>query len=1806
MDAPSFLDVIQSVKKLESLDSNPITIKCWSQDQEEFETITFEAAYPFTTIDDIKSFLYSVKKSPDWTPPHIFLGTVFGTATDTNKDKFIGTDILWFSEANEDSYDDYIILSSPLLLCQQKGPIDRQFVDASGEAKLMRQTPPRGRSTLEDLYPEGSPTFYAFCMADMAASFGVSQGRPISNRDWNGRFSMFFPALKANDYMPSQQDIENANRRLRFFDSNQKIIEAVDAALQEEGHTVPLKVETVLALKLLFDYRPHQGAENIIEGAIPFRSLEELFFDIDVNEYRPFMRLLPAKDEPLTKIHVRGALPIPNIADPSLILQWKDYISPNDEEDFLFLKVAVRGLEQGALPLYATLRIMQDGSANILLIPSKQHRLGLDPVRDLKNFDKIIFESVQGTHLAGKDILLNEISIGLNLHLQPEDTALTKKLLQTRLGSFAYFLQEIPNYVDAERQPIILLRYRAVSQFAVESNIFIYIRQHFGKTSTNDILNGLSSEFGITTEEAKKALWNYLENASTFTITQPELFTFTEDKNSGIDIGIYGAHPNYQIRISRCNSMNNLLRIYSIISLFLSADIDININPKVIETVKKLEPAVAAATNKDEDDMEEGNLIIESGPAKKIIDLIDYDSEDDLLMAPIAAPSKPLPAKPVFVDALMYDDDDDISDLLLGGGVNPSGVRTLARSRRGGGRKPAPKPEDQEAELVAKGYYLKKLRDADVRLFEFTPKTKGELTYVRKCQANDNRYPVALTEKEYRRMLEEYEGDANIIFVEYPLRQGETEPPQIEGQEYITVLKYGTIAAVPNYYFCPLLFCLKDRIMVRPNDFEGTRWRPKYDPGYPKEVDSCPFCGGKEITNFEIGKKGYTVLRRGATQQSTTSALYIDFVGNTTHPDSFELPCCAKKLPKKPYRITDPAFKEFLQLIKKEQPEIETVNTDIENAVVAALDNEVDYELLRYHLPKEYISDPGRHPLKPGVIGQLPVSLDKFFEQNSMSLVKRVAIKQELKTGPGNKGFLRMGVQGSRTNDPNGFFGALVPYLYKTSIDQIIAKFDSVFNPKIFINANYGNLVHEFYNPCDPIPTEEQLSQWAAEQLNVMLNTENEYEIRRAYMSHAAFIKYLHDKNSYKEYRLFAPILAYKGLLSANGLILIVVEYNSAKPEQAPRIICPPFGYNPKIHTGCDFGFVLRDENNIYESLFYYEWLTKGDGHTTAVKFNPEMQKEGVQIPPVVLKKINEFKQNCEYVGRAIYTASAAVKSQDLLTLSDLIDSPYKKYINGVVRDVYNHIVGVTMTSGTGRLIPFPVADDGYMPLDLYTYFDWSSCPVNSADKIYEFYTNQLAPLLNDNPGYAINQIFRLEGAKTVRGFRLANGVVLPARGYLANLPVALQELVVVGGIPEYAMNRALFFSEDPADECKLSQKLIQEMPEDLSTISMEQLNELYQHFRLSFADWLSAADGAGALQRNIEHTIFDKILPTFEKRKRLMLLLYDKLSTWFAETDDYVPAKPFIKRRNCLKIKNPGKCSGACMWAEGEGKCKIHIPTKTPLFVVTKDLYIMKLIDELIIFPELRRQLLSREVRTTVQLKKDIRFDDQWILPESSTSWLDLLRMEWSKQRYEQPKFYEEIVNPKAASLPNVNVQVEAAEVVARPEYMYALNDDLLNKLNIALDAGSWSLFAPPTFEGLVRALQAPQQMQQTFTEDSIRNLVKMQGYPIYMIKTIEDTDIFSIKLYAPEEYQMKKLMPRALVVVQIDQATDEGAVESLTTILVHHSDNYSLRIYINKLPRKLQYIFNNMKKAQQRGELELIKMPERGQNSLRIRRRN
>ncbi len=252
-----------------------------------------------------------------------------------------------------------------------------------------------------------------------------------------------------------------------------------------------------------------------------------------------------------------------------------------------------------------------------------------------------------------------------------------------------------------------------------------------------------------------------------------------------------------------------------------------------------------------------------------------------------------------------------------------------------------------------------------------------------------------------------------------------------------------------------------------------------------------------------------------------------------------------------------------------------------------------------------------------------------------------------------------------------------------------------------------------------------------------------------------------------------------------------------------------------------------------------------------------------------------------------------------------------------------------------------------------------------------------------------------------------------------------------------------------------------------------------------------------------------------------------------------------------------------------------------------------MKLIDELIMFKARRQELLNGSVKTTVNLKSAIRIEDKWILPESSHSWLELLRLDWAKEVHEVPKYYEEIIAPK--ELPENSDEISIGQQgvlpeVKRGEHMYALNEDLLSKLRISDEVTEWSLYIPP--EGLPKSTLFANTGIQEISVESLRKFVGLKEVPVYFVKANSESEALTtrdIKLLLPEVYQVRKLIPRALVVIEVQTTLDDGSVSVVTGILVSHKD-YQLMTLINDLPMKLQDYFNNRRKMLAAGALEYV----------------
>ncbi len=1885
-ERPPYLRAIQEVTKNSDLEGRPLKIRYW--DGSSFETLELPAVYPFMTIKDVKTLIYGAMKSNDWLPPYVFLGRPQGEiVAERESDFFLSTEALYFNLDNTETTE-YLILYSPLKIFKAENRPDKRFVDAFGE-KIQTGEDEQDRLTLEDLFTDDEwPTLYAFCLADMMSRFGLAEDRVPSNKDWNGRFRIYFPALTLDTLIQTPTLIAIHQRRLTYINAIMNMLKGIDGALQADEPTVNMTIKNVMGLRLLL--HADEPPEDF--------HLDEFFFMTPVSDLRPFIRLLPTSDEPISKIHVQGIIPIPTVADPQLLLEWKDEVSPASESDYLFMKVTARDINEGGLPLYATIRVYDDATSDVIVLPTKQHGDGLEPLTDLRDFDKVVSAGARETYLENAEQRLGEVSLTLNLALDKGDRRLTRELLLERTRIFSYFFTEIPAYTAVK--PIIMLRYRAVSNYRVMNNVFTFFKHNEtdgllkGKMTAPELMDKTAVEFNITLDEARNLYKQYLEAADEFTLAAPDLGTFKEKNATGVDIGIFGAHPIYTVQIYRCDSLTQLQRIYTILSLFLTMDIQPVINQAAARTAAVIQPEIeesnsessgefynddrairgrsatalarTMAFNPDNSDSEEEEES-DSAFAGVVPDLEEPDeseSEEETespkvkptakpvtrrtpfilnasnseskeeesegseegseeeesesesefpVTKPVLPVSKPMTKRaPIILDAsdsesesplpvkqtvprgLMFDASDSESEtdslpdlervvrpVALPAALPatlPSAITTMKRipitevsdsndesnnvssesneslppikpptkkptfsksmffddsnsnSQAGGAKKKAPEVNNSKtADLVLFNYLIKQLRKADPTLFEGT-------NYVRRCAANAGQQPVVLTEQEYQRMMKEYADDEGMRIITYPLAPGEKEPSLLN--ETYTVVKYGTKdkIAAQNYYMCPTLFCLKDRIMVRPTDFDKDKWRQGYEQPFPKPKGACPFCGGREIKDQEKGTPGYTVYRRQPRPKSKhPDQVFVGFTGKPTD-EGYGLPCCFIR--KNTLRVTDPEFAHIAKSVRKaemrgvDETAVKEATAQIEEAQRRAFEQRelTDYEILRFRFDKEYIVAANRYPLDAGVFGLLPPAVDRLFQQVSGSLVIRVAIRQTLAAGA--SGFFRLGTQGANRGTPDSFFGLVAPYINVNTVDEAKEKIKfRLMDPNVFVGLNYGNLVTEFYNPCDPVPSDQEVRDWAANFKPLENIEKNMYEARRIFMAHNAFKAKIDDRREYKEFRVFAPILAVPGLITPNGLILIVIEYDPENPEVPAKVICPPFGYNPELHRGCDIGFVLRNNKMTKDRGYIYEALMYGRNNpATAVSaattdtfmtFNTFTDAGGLMTPPIVKTLKKEFIANCINTSRAIYSAQSGIRPSDMVTLSQLITLIGKGTINSIVRDIYNHIVGVTFKKVVGRrevLIPFAVADDGVLMLGYRVHLGWNSVTAASPDVIAAFYAQELAPVLTQRTRYKINKVFFRRDVVTAIG--LESGIILPAGGKVADLSEAMRGLLrPQRSLPEYDQNRQLFLTDNTEKECEeLTNKVIH-VPDDLKTITRAQLEELYQHFRISVANWFSDDEviSTGLLGR-IEDVIFRNDLPLYERRRRLWLLIADRVAGWFVAEPDYIPKKPIILRRDCRRITDPGKCDRACAWRETAGDdkpCKIHIPTELQPTISTKEVFIQRVITELLQFRDRRLEILKGRVPIIGKVSETVRDDDQLILPDSSPTWLELLVTEWSQA--ERPQYYEEMAGTG-----------EQARV--RPKGLSPVPSTVAETFN--LGAEDWSLWIAPSVEDLLTHLgfTAKELCMEggEFTDATFKEMVKLRKRPVIILRG-GTNEIFRIPRNA--------IPPsRALVFVKVD----------------------------------------------------------------------
>ena len=309
---------------------------------------------------------------------------------------------------------------------------------------------------------------------------------------------------------------------------------------------------------------------------------------------------------------------------------------------------------------------------------------------------------------------------------------------------------------------------------------------------------------------------------------------------------------------------------------------------------------------------------------------------------------------------------------------------------------------------------------------------------------------------------------------------------------------------------------------------------------------------------------------------------------------------------------------------------------------------------------------------------------------------------------------------------------------------------------------------------------------------------------------------------------------------------------------------------------------------------------------------------------------------------------------------------------------------------------------------------------------------------------------------------------------------------------------------------------------------------------RLSFANWFASEEVSGSLRKEIEDVINNTTLPLFEKRKRLEIKLGKTILSWMDITESFTEQKSLLRVDCRFATAGPeGKCPGRCVWKASESKCLLHVPTdENEIFKDVPETLMRRLLEELIRFPERRKQLLEKQVSPLVSLKQAVLIDNQYILPQSSLAWYDLMRQDWTGAISETKKFYEEMSNVKGDLVlpPASDENAQAATVppalaelldiqkekyyIYRPEVIEAVTPSILP-----------FLVAMGTFPSEIGLEDDDYQL----TPESIRQLVLLTRRPVLQF-IVSGDEMPSYMSFGPAKRQ-KDPTPMIFVIMDIDQ---------------------------------------------------------------------
>lgn len=1510
-----------------------------------------------------------------------------------------------------------------------------------------------------------------------------------STKEYNG---IVYP------YYPFRELKTEHVKRLELFENKRNLVKKIETLLQRDvvfKENYP-KFSTLKYLR--FSWPKKTIADN----------LEELFYKIDVSERIPYLRLLGSSSVPISKIHLLDTKNnIPNISNPELLKVWSEEDNPLPGKDFVYGKIALNSTTLNIGIMYPTLRILADGSFD-LTVQIPQNVKKFNPLKDCVNFSGQLSEGISILNRHNIRPLLSKADLTYGLTLPNNYPPVTRKTVHKRFPLFMSFFQEITPLPN--ETPTLNIRYKLVDNFVSEDNISSFLTQLTSKKTLipiQQLAQLVSNEFELDSDTALKKVSDWFTKKNELqSILVGEKQEYIQYNNSGVDISIFEQHPFYTFHLYNVPSIEVLHRILTLLSLMFNAD------EKELY-LKKIEQAQA----------------IEETAQPRVVDIKEeetsYTDDDDEL--PDYLKEFPLEDHTLRVDDVIEKSEspqEELKDVVF-----------------------TKKSEDVEHGIA--NFFIRKLKQADPDLFDYDIRDKSQSSYVSKCAANEMRQPAVLNREQFENMKDEYKRlpqDVGIYFHVYPLDPGVEDDISrfSDPDKTVTVLRYGSNPKIQgqthvkdHYYLCSEYFCMRDEIVIFRDDFNGNRLRRPIieDDGtesYAKDPKTCPFCRGELVRDRKHPGANETVLRRIEKPKSVKRHLWINFLKKSPHPNGLPLPCCFITPDTITYEKTVSGFEKKSNSKIDEILVAEDEGSDDEEYDLNMDDGaaRIDYITTIQSFDTKYVVGEEKMPLdfadKTGPqIGLLPKELDTLFAQDSSKLVSRISNPQKIT--PDAVGFLRVGVDNRIRKRNDSFLAAIAPFYGRKSAKQMKKLLKDTITPRVFVGLNYGHLVSEFYNPASPGLSKEELRIWSTGsgvkegELSIRYSNKNYLEVDRIYKSYTSFKAWL-DSDSLKEYRHFAQTLAQSNLIAgANrvGLTLIVIDL--AKDGNV-SIRCPSYGYNSTLMDKNNVGFLLHTDDGIWEPIFHIDNTSKKP--YTTLKANQYFNKAYINAWPDIVKKLwSDFKKLCNGPGVATYTSRSYIDSTSMIPLTEAlkvirnisIDNPKFHYV-GILRDSYNGVAAVLIQEKRGEkeaLVALPVVDDGVLCIDGELFFNWNTIPsldsVENTIKIYENYISKYFPIYTD---YKPLRVAIENGSDDIIALQLTNNLYIPvARTVLKPLGHYSEDPAIVKQF-EWDIDTEILFGVNKADE-KIEETITQE----------KTMNETYEHLRITFAGWLDR-QGKKVKDLLMSDVIEYNTKNLDEKRRRLIVLLGPTVLSFFSTTAAKTPIVSLL-RKDCSAIKLEESCTHMCVWNSDSSKCKIHAELSYK-GVNLPNLLMLRLFDEILRYSIKRKQIFTNKISRLVFLDTPVytgEDGDQYVVPENSLGWFELLRHSWTTKGFELSKHFEEISSTETTV--RVKGDVRLQELPLELRAFLNPEDPKVSKLKYYEISKGSSLEPLMNYLGM-RGVQEGA----TFSEKQLFNIMLVKKSSVAQVDLLTDTPPRPIIQYYPKS---KDSMPFYIFVI-------------------------------------------------------------------------